>query len=148
MVRFDSPFITGDNAVNLNNASCMVEADQISIVDATVDGAILDLCLNGGRLSRVLRLSKFVRRCNERYGVLAVGEFRAHWGDVIRVHGLMRIFGASQVGVPARIRSQFYRRRRDFGVFDGAGSAALCRRWRGLPYRLRWLNLHHYQEDK
>ena len=45
VVRFDSPFITGDDAVNLNNASCMVEADQISIVDATVDGAILDLLL-------------------------------------------------------------------------------------------------------
>ncbi len=45
VVRFDSPFITGDDAVNLNNSSCMVEADQISIVDATVDGAILDLLL-------------------------------------------------------------------------------------------------------
>ena len=45
MVRFYSPFITGDDAVNLNNASFMVEADQISIVDATVDGAILDLLL-------------------------------------------------------------------------------------------------------
>ena len=45
VVRFDSAFITGDDAVNLNNASCMVEADQISIVDATVDGAILDLLL-------------------------------------------------------------------------------------------------------
>jgi hypothetical protein len=45
VVRFDSAFITGDDAVNLNNASCMVEADQISIVDATVDGDILDLLL-------------------------------------------------------------------------------------------------------
>ena len=45
VVRFDSAFVTGDDAVNLNNASCMVEADQISIVDATVDGAILDLLL-------------------------------------------------------------------------------------------------------
>ena len=45
VVRFESAFITGDDAVNLNNASCMVEADQISIVDATVDGAILDLLL-------------------------------------------------------------------------------------------------------
>lgn len=45
VVRFDSPFITGDDVVNLNNSSCMVEADQISIVDATVDGAILDLLL-------------------------------------------------------------------------------------------------------
>ena len=49
VVRFDSPFITGDDAVNLNNASCMVEADQISIVDATVDGAILDLLLEWRR---------------------------------------------------------------------------------------------------
>jgi hypothetical protein len=45
VVRFDSPFITGDDAVNLNKSSCMVEADQISIVDATVDGALLDLLL-------------------------------------------------------------------------------------------------------
>ena len=45
VVRFDSSFITGDDAVNLNNASCMVEAAQISIVDATVEGAILDLLL-------------------------------------------------------------------------------------------------------
>ena len=45
VVRFDSPFITGDDVVNLNSSSCMVEADQISIVDATVDGAILDLLL-------------------------------------------------------------------------------------------------------
>jgi len=41
----DSPFITGGDAVNLDNASCVVEVDQISIVDATVDGAILDLLL-------------------------------------------------------------------------------------------------------
>ncbi|MDC1116838.1 Ig-like domain-containing protein, partial [Luminiphilus sp.] len=45
VVRFDSPFITGDDAVNLSNASCLLEADQISIVDAAVDGAILDLLL-------------------------------------------------------------------------------------------------------
>ena len=45
VVRFEAPFITGDDAVNLNNSSCVVEADQISIVDATVDGAILDLLL-------------------------------------------------------------------------------------------------------
>ena len=45
VVRFDSPFITGDDVVNLNSSSCMVEADQISIVDAIVDGAILDLLL-------------------------------------------------------------------------------------------------------
>ena len=45
VVRFDSQFITGDDAVNLSNATCLLEADQISIVDAAVDGAILDLLL-------------------------------------------------------------------------------------------------------
>jgi hypothetical protein len=45
VVRFESPFISGDDAVILNNASCVVEADQISIVDAEVDGDILDLLL-------------------------------------------------------------------------------------------------------
>ena len=45
LVCSDSPFITGGDAVTLDNASCVVEVDQISIVDATVDGAILDLLL-------------------------------------------------------------------------------------------------------
>ncbi|MDA9941644.1 Ig-like domain-containing protein [Luminiphilus sp.] len=45
VVRFDSQFITGDDAVNLSNATCLLAADQISIVDAAVDGAILDLLL-------------------------------------------------------------------------------------------------------
>ena len=45
VVRFDSPFIADPNAVNLNNASCTVSSDEISIVDARVDGSLLDLLL-------------------------------------------------------------------------------------------------------
>ena len=49
VVRFDSPFIADPNAVNLNNASCTVSSDEISIVDARVDGSLLDLLLKWRR---------------------------------------------------------------------------------------------------
>jgi hypothetical protein len=45
VVRFDSPFIADPNAVRLNNASCTLSSDEISIVDAQVDGSVLDLLL-------------------------------------------------------------------------------------------------------
>ena len=45
VVRFDSPFIADPNAVNLDNASCTVSSDEISVVDARVDGSLLDLLL-------------------------------------------------------------------------------------------------------
>ena len=45
VVRFDSPFIADPNAVRLNDASCTVSSDEISIVDARVDGSVLDLLL-------------------------------------------------------------------------------------------------------
>jgi hypothetical protein len=45
VVRFESPFIADPNAVRLGNASCMVSSDEISIVDARVDGSLLDLVL-------------------------------------------------------------------------------------------------------
>lgn len=49
VVRFDSAFITDPNAVNLNNASCTVSSDEISVVDAQVDGSVLDLMLKWRR---------------------------------------------------------------------------------------------------
>ena len=49
VVRFDSPFIADPNAVNLNSASCTVSSDEISIVDARVDGSLLDLLLKWRR---------------------------------------------------------------------------------------------------
>ena len=49
VVRFDSPFISDPNAVNLNDASCTVSSDEISIVDARVDGSLLDLMLKWRR---------------------------------------------------------------------------------------------------
>jgi len=49
VVRFDSSFIADPNAVNLNNASCTVSSDEISIVDARVDGSLLDLLLKWRR---------------------------------------------------------------------------------------------------
>ena len=49
VVRFDSPFIADPDAVNLNNASCTVTSDEISIVDARVDGSLLDLMLKWRR---------------------------------------------------------------------------------------------------
>ena len=45
VVRFESPFIADPNAVSLNNASCTVSSDEISIVDARVEGSLLDLML-------------------------------------------------------------------------------------------------------
>ena len=45
VVRFDSPFIADPNAVNLNDASCTVSSDEISIVDALVEGSVYDLRL-------------------------------------------------------------------------------------------------------
>ena len=45
VVRFDSPFISDPNAVNLNNASCTVSSDEISMVDALVEGSVHDLRL-------------------------------------------------------------------------------------------------------
>ena len=45
VVRFDSPFISDPNAVNLDNASCTVSSDEISIIDALVEGSLYDLRL-------------------------------------------------------------------------------------------------------
>ena len=44
-MRFDSAFISDPNAVNLNNASCTVSSDEISLVDALVEGTLHDLRL-------------------------------------------------------------------------------------------------------
>ncbi len=49
VVRFASPFIADPDAVNLNGASCTVSSDEISIVDARVDGSLLDLMLKWRR---------------------------------------------------------------------------------------------------
>ena len=45
VVRFDSAFISDQNAVNLNNASCTVSSDEISLVDTLVEGSVHDLRL-------------------------------------------------------------------------------------------------------
>ena len=45
VVRFDSPFISDPNALNLNSASCTVSSDDISIVDALIEGSVYDLRL-------------------------------------------------------------------------------------------------------
>ena len=45
VVRFDTPFIADPNAVNLNSGSCTISSDEISITDARVEGALLDLVL-------------------------------------------------------------------------------------------------------
>jgi len=45
VVRFDSPFISDPNAVNLDTASCTVSSDEISVVDALVEGSVYDLRL-------------------------------------------------------------------------------------------------------
>ena len=45
VVRFDSPFIADPNAVNLDNASCIASSDEVSIVDALVEGSVYDLRL-------------------------------------------------------------------------------------------------------
>ena len=44
MVRFDSEFIVGADAV-LGNATCAMTGDEISLVDAVVDGTLHDLIL-------------------------------------------------------------------------------------------------------
>ena len=44
-MRFDSAFISDPNAVNLDNASCTVSSDEISIVDALVEDSVYDLRL-------------------------------------------------------------------------------------------------------
>ena len=45
VVRFNSEFISGSNAVNLNNGVCRTSGDEISIVDAIVSGELYDLVL-------------------------------------------------------------------------------------------------------
>ena len=45
VVRFESPFIADPNAVDLNSGSCTVASDEISIIDARVEGSLLDLVL-------------------------------------------------------------------------------------------------------
>ena len=45
VVRFDTPFIADPDAVRLGNASCTVASDEISVVDARVDGSLVDLLL-------------------------------------------------------------------------------------------------------
>ena len=45
VVRFDSEFIVGKDAVILDNANCAVAADEISLVDAVVNGSLHDLVL-------------------------------------------------------------------------------------------------------
>ena len=45
VVRFESPFIADPNAVDLNSGSCTVASDEISIIDARVEGSLLDFVL-------------------------------------------------------------------------------------------------------
>ena len=45
VVRFDSEFIVGADAVKLGNATCAMTGDEISLVDAVVDGTLHDLIL-------------------------------------------------------------------------------------------------------
>lgn len=45
VVRFPSPYIAASDAVDLNAASCSVESDEISIVDALVEGDVYNLTL-------------------------------------------------------------------------------------------------------
>ena len=45
VVRFPSPYIATSDAVDLNAASCSVESDEISIVDALVEGEVHDLTM-------------------------------------------------------------------------------------------------------
>lgn len=49
VVKFDSNFIAGDNAVNLDGGSCALSSDEISIVDAQVEGSLYDLVLKWRR---------------------------------------------------------------------------------------------------
>ena len=43
VVRFDSSFISSPDAVDLDNATCRVEGDEISLIDALIEGALYDL---------------------------------------------------------------------------------------------------------
>lgn len=43
VVRFDSSFISSPDAVDLDNATCRVEGDEISLVDVLIEGALYDL---------------------------------------------------------------------------------------------------------
>jgi hypothetical protein len=45
VVRFDSEFIVGADAVKLGNATCAMTGDEISLVNAVVDGTLHDLIL-------------------------------------------------------------------------------------------------------
>ncbi len=45
VVRFDSSFIASSDAVDLSQASCAVISDEVSIVDALVEGSVYDLKL-------------------------------------------------------------------------------------------------------
>ena len=44
VVKFDS-FIAAENAVDLNEGSCSLSSDEISILDARVEGSLYDLVL-------------------------------------------------------------------------------------------------------
>jgi len=45
VVRFNSEFISGNNAVNLSGGVCRTSGDEISVVDAIVSGQIYDLVM-------------------------------------------------------------------------------------------------------
>ena len=45
VVRFPSPYIAAADAVELNAASCSVESDEITIVDALIEGDVYNLTL-------------------------------------------------------------------------------------------------------
>ena len=45
VVRFPNPYIAASDAVDLSTASCALESDEISIVDALVEGDVYDLKL-------------------------------------------------------------------------------------------------------
>ena len=45
VVRFPSPYIAASDAVDLDMGSCSLASDEISIVDALVEGDVYDLTL-------------------------------------------------------------------------------------------------------
>lgn len=45
VTRFDSEFISGQSAVNLNSSSCSVSGDQISVDDARIANKLYDLVM-------------------------------------------------------------------------------------------------------
>ena len=45
VVKFEKSFIADPNAVDLNNASCSVSGDEVSVVDAVVSGDPIDMLL-------------------------------------------------------------------------------------------------------